>query len=64
MILERHSQRWFKPAKGQFQIFYKFGADQPEYQPDFVGEAEEVIYLLESKAEGEMTDNSGSAGVD
>ena len=56
MILERDSQRWFKPARGQFQIYYKSGADDPEYQPDFVAEADKVIYLLESKAESEMDD--------
>ena len=33
---------------------YKFGADHPEYQPDFVAETEGAIYLLESKADSEM----------
>ncbi len=56
MILERDSQRWFKPARGQFQIYYKHGADHPEYQPDFVAETERAIYLLESKADSEMDD--------
>jgi type III restriction enzyme len=27
VILERDSLKWFKPAKGQFQIFYRQGAD-------------------------------------
>ena len=27
-----------------------------EYQPDFVGETDEFIYMLESKAKGEMND--------
>jgi type III restriction enzyme len=56
IILERDSQRWFKPARGQFQIYYKDGADHPEYQPDFVAESESAIYLLESKAENQMDD--------
>jgi type III restriction enzyme len=56
LILDRESLKWFKPAKGQFQIFYKSGADQPEYQPDFVAEAESEIYMLEPKARNEMTD--------
>lgn len=36
IVLERDSQKWFKPAKGQFQIYYKLGTEQPEYIPDFV----------------------------
>jgi type III restriction enzyme len=32
--------KWFKPAKGQFQIYYKLGTEQPEYIPDFVAETE------------------------
>jgi len=44
VILEREAQKWFRPAKGQFQIFYKSGADHPEYQPDFVAETKDAIY--------------------
>jgi type III restriction enzyme len=33
VILERDANKWFKPAKGQFQMFYKLGAEQPEYVP-------------------------------
>ena len=28
IVLERDSQKWFKPAKGQFQIYYKLGTEQ------------------------------------
>ena len=56
VILERESLKWFKPAKGQFQIFYKQGPDHHEYQPDFVAEAAECIYMLEPKARNEMED--------
>ena len=56
VILDRESIKWFKPTKGQFQIYYKFGAEYPEYQPDFVAEAEGAIFMLESKARGQMTD--------
>jgi type III restriction enzyme len=56
VILEREALKWFKPAKGQFQIVYKFGADNPEYQPDFVAETEKVIYMMEPKAKNEMAD--------
>jgi type III restriction enzyme len=55
-ILEREALKWFKPAKGQFQIYYKQGANHPEYQPDFVAETATAIYMLEPKARNEMDD--------
>jgi type III restriction enzyme len=55
VILDRETQKWFKPAKGQFRIFYKAGIDNPEYIPDFVAEADGCIYMLEPKARNEMT---------
>ena len=55
VILEREAAKWFKPAKGQFQIYYKSGADHLEYQPDFVAETDTVIYMLEPKKKDEMT---------
>lgn len=56
VILERDAIKWFKPAKGQFQIYYKDGADHPEYQPDFVVETESAIYMLEPKAKKDLED--------
>ena len=56
VILEREATKWFKPAKGQFQIYYKSGADHLEYQPDFVAETADTIYMLEPKRRDEMTD--------
>ena len=56
VILDRDALKWFKPARGQFQIYYKQGADHPEYQPDFVAETAECIYLLEPKANNELDD--------
>jgi len=56
VILEREALKWFKPAKGQFQIFYRLGADHLEYQPDFVAETTGMIYMLEPKASNQMTD--------
>jgi type III restriction enzyme len=50
ITLERNALKWFKPAKGQFQIFYKLGTEQPEYIPDFVAETDTVIYMVETKA--------------
>lgn len=50
IILERDAAKWFKPAKGQFQIYYKLGTEQPEYIPDFVAETEAIIFMVETKA--------------
>jgi type III restriction enzyme len=55
-ILERDAMKWLKPAKGQFQMFYRDGADHREYVPDFVAETETTIYMLEPKAKNEMED--------
>jgi type III restriction enzyme len=55
-ILETDALKWFKPAKGQFQMFYRDGADHREYVPDFVAETESTIYMLEPKAKNEMQD--------
>lgn len=46
--------KWFKPAKGQFQLFYRSGNDDLEYQPDFVAETETRIFMLEPKASNQM----------
>lgn len=56
IILEKHSQRWFRPAKGQFQIFYNSGHDQHEYVPDFVTESDDCVLMLETKASGMKDD--------
>jgi len=56
LILERDAIKWFKPAKGQFQIFYRHGADHLEYQPDFVAETGDAIFMLEPKMRTQMGD--------
>jgi type III restriction enzyme len=56
VILDREAEKWFKPAKSQFQIFYKLGAEYPEYQPDFVAETTEAIYMLEPKMRKALND--------
>ena len=50
IILERDALKWFKPAKGQFRIYYKLGTEQPEYIPDFVAETDTAIFMVETKA--------------
>jgi len=56
IILDRETTKWFKPGRGQFQIFYKWGTDQREYQPDFVAETKDAIYMLEPKMRKDMED--------
>ncbi|MFM7408316.1 MAG: DEAD/DEAH box helicase [Cuspidothrix sp.] len=54
IILERDAIKWFKPARGQFQIYYKWEGNYLEYQPDFVAETTEIIYMLEPKNRDEI----------
>ncbi|GGG35522.1 DEAD/DEAH box helicase [Hymenobacter glacieicola] len=56
VILERDAEKWFRPAKGQFQIHYQENHELAEYQPDFVAETAEAIYMLEPKSTREMND--------
>lgn len=54
IILERDTLKWFKPMKGQFQIYYKLGVEQPEYVPDFVAETDSTIFMVETKARADL----------
>jgi type III restriction enzyme len=54
IILDRDALKWFKPGKGQFQLFYRLGSDDFEYQPDFVAETTDNTYMLEPKARNEL----------
>jgi type III restriction enzyme len=63
-ILDRETLKWFRPARGQFQIFYKLGVDHLEYQPDFVAETADCIYMLEAKARNDMEDAEVQAKKD
>ena len=54
VILERDADKWFKPAKGQFQVYYKLGVEQPEYIPDFVVETATGLFMCETKARNEL----------
>lgn len=57
VILERESLKWMRPAKGQFQMYYRSGNDHLEYQPDFVAEMENRILMLEPKMATQMQDS-------
>ncbi|WMJ07623.1 DEAD/DEAH box helicase [Nitrosomonas sp. sh817] len=54
IILDREADKWFKPARGQFQIYYRTGTGEQEYQPDFVAETTDCIYMLEPKARNQL----------
>jgi type III restriction enzyme len=56
VILEREALKWLRPAKGQFQMFYRSGNDHLEYQPDFVAETADRTYMLEPKQANQMSD--------
>lgn len=57
VIVDRDSLKWFRPAKGQFQIYYLLGCNHQEYQPDFVAEDAKAIYMIEPKAANAMDDS-------
>ena len=50
IILERDAIKWFKPAKGQFKMYYKKGTEHPEYVPDFIVETSDYILMIETKS--------------
>ena len=64
VILERDAQKWFKPAQGQFQIYWKSGLDSKEYIPDFVVETGDSIWLVETKAGKDLKDPEVLAKAD
>ncbi|MGE0210081.1 MAG: hypothetical protein AB7S41_00120 [Parvibaculaceae bacterium] len=49
VVLDRESLKWFRPARGQFQIFYRSALGEQEYQPDFVAELASQILMAEAK---------------
>ncbi len=57
VILENDGDvlKWFKPAKGDFQIHYSQDAD---YEPDFVVETKTARYLCEPKGGWGVTDET------
>jgi len=56
VILEREALKWFRPPRGQFKIFYRWQSEQREYQPDFVAETSDAIYMLEPKRRDQVSD--------
>ena len=60
IILEDDAEvlKWFKPAKGQFQIHYR---NDQSYEPDFVVETKDAKFLCEPKRASEMQDEDVQA---
>lgn len=54
IILERDSevQKWLRPAQAQFQIY--FDRHSKRYDPDFVVETKDTIYMVEIKKETDI----------
>lgn len=58
-LLENDStvEKWFKPASGQFQLYYRIGTQgEKAYEPDFIIETSDQLYLAEVKADKELKD--------
>ena len=47
-------KRWLRPSISQFQMYWK--RNSKRYEPDFVVETKDTIYLIEIKAERDIDD--------
>ena len=63
-VLERDALRWFRPVAGQFNIYYRSGANQPEYVPDFVAATADHNLIIETKAAKDMDAGEVKAKAD
>lgn len=63
-VLERDTLRWFRPVAGQFNIYYRSGANQPEYVPDFVAATADHNLIIETKAAKDMAASDVKAKAD
>lgn len=54
VVLDHDAIKGFRPAKGQFQLFYRWNGNLVECQPDFVTEAENSVSMLEPKAPNQI----------
>ena len=50
---DRKVLRWLRPAREQFSIYWSNGSKR--YEPDFIVETDDVIYMVETKASNELT---------
>ncbi len=54
VILENDNavQKWLRPAQGQFEIWWAHNSKR--YNPDFIAETKDTIYMVETKMQKEM----------
>lgn len=55
-ILETNNEvlKWIRPVPNQFNIYWSSGAKK--YEPDFIVETDDAIYMCETKAEKDVND--------
>ncbi len=60
-ILENDKKvlKWLRPAPNQFHIYWNRNSQR--YEPDFIAETADTIYMLEAKAAGEIDSNEVGA---
>ncbi len=58
LLLDRDALKWFRPARGQFALFYRDPSGERDYQPDFIAETTEWRLLIEVKASDRMEDTT------
>jgi len=51
---DRSIQKWLRPSAKQFNIYYGAGGVS-RYEPDFIVETADAIYMCETKAANEIT---------
>ena len=59
IVLEQDAkvQKWLRPSPKQFNIYYGPGGIS-RYEPDFIVETENGIFMIETKASNEMSSRS------
>lgn len=57
VVLETSTEvlKWIRPVPNQFNIYWANGAKR--YEPDFIVETEDAIYMCETKAEKDVNDD-------
>jgi len=55
IIPERDALKWLKPAKEQFQIYYKPGTEQPGYILDFSAEIDSTVFIAGAKTRTDIS---------
>ena len=63
-ILETNNEvlKWIRPVPNQFNIYWSSGAKK--YEPDFIVETADAIYMCETKAEKDVNDANVQAKAD